>query len=314
MTAPVRPTTGPSSAGDDDRPPPDVEITASLVRHLLATQHPDLADLPLRHADGGWDNEMWRLGDDLAVRLPRRTFGATAAEHEQHWVPELARRLSLAVPLPLRVGRPDADYPYPWTVVRWVAGTPAWQQAVPARSGWAPHLADALADLHVPAPPDAPVNPFRGGPLAGRDEAVRERLAAVGSGPDRLLRQWADAVDAPTWGGPPLWIHGDPHPANLVVRGGVLAGLVDFSDLTAGDPATDLATAWLTFDAAGRAAFLARLQARGAVDPDTWRRARGWALSMASTMAARPPGGPIHGIGRHALAALVEESGGGSAT
>lgn len=309
MTAPGGPTA--AAGGDDERPPPDVEITAPLVRGLLATQHPDLADLPLHHADGGWDNEMWRLGDDLAVRLPRRTFGATAAEHEQRWVPELARLLGLAVPLPVRVGRPAAGYPYPWTVVRWVAGTPAWQQAVPARADWAPQLADALADLHVPAPHDAPANPFRGGALTDRDDAVRERLAATGPGSGRLLRHWADAVAAPTWSDPPVWIHGDPHPANLVVRGGRLAGLVDFSDLTAGDPATDLATAWLTFDAAGRAAFQARLQARGALDASTWRRARGWALSMASMMAARPPGGPIQGIGRHALATLLEESDGG---
>lgn len=298
----------PGRTADDERPPADVDVTADLVRALLTAQHPDLADLPLHHADGGWDNEMWRLGDDLAVRLPRRRMGAMAAEHEHRWVPELAPRLGLAVPVPVRIGTPNARYPYRWSVVRWVAGTPAWRQDAAGRTSWAPALADALADLHVPAPPEAPTSPFRGGPLAARDAVVRERLAAPGvPEPERLLALWADAVGAPVRSGPPVWVHGDPHPANLVVRDGLLVGLVDFSDLTAGDAATDLATAWLTFDSAGRAAFLARLQERGAVDAATWRRARGWAVALASMMGSQPPG-VIHGIGRHALAELLPGS------
>ena len=297
---------GPAGDADDERPPADVEIGAGLVRRLLRTQHADLATLPLRRAGGGWDNEMWRLGDDLVVRLPRRSLGAAAAEHEQRWVPRLARLLDLELPVPVRTGRPDTGYPYPWTVVRWVDGVPAWQVPVPARTSWAPHLAEALAALHVAAPTDAPANPYRGGPLADRDAVVRDRVAAAGV--ERLLPLWEDAVAAPVWAGVPRWIHGDAHPANLVVRGGRLAGLVDFSDLTAGDPATDLATAWLTFDAAGRTAFHERLDAGGAVDADTWRRARGWAVAMATMMVTRPPGGPIHAIGSHALAELLEEA------
>ncbi len=296
-----------SGDGAGHRPPADVDVTEGLVRALLAAQHPDLADLPLAHAGGGWDNEMWRLGTDLAVRVPRRELGARLAEHEQRWLPHLAALVPVTIPAPVRRGAPADGYPFPWSVVRWVTGTPAWRQPVAERSAWAPDLADALADLHVPAPPDAPENPFRGGPLVERDERVRARL----DGTDRagLLELWADALSAPTWAGPPLWLHGDPHPANLVVRDGHLAGIVDFGDMTAGDPATDLSTAWLTFDADGRRAFRERLAARGAVDPATWRRGRGWAVALASFMAELPEAeGVISAIGRHAVRGLLAEA------
>lgn len=290
------------------RPPADVVVTEELVRRLLVEQHPDLAHRTLVHADGGWDNEMYRLGDDLAVRLPRRQVAAPLAANEHRWLPELARLLPLRVPAPVRLGRPGAGYPYPWSVVPWLPGTPAWRQPVPDRTAWARDLADALADLRAPAPPGAPVNPFRSGVLADRDGVVRQRLAVPVAGvPDvaRLAALWDDAVAAPAWPGPPSWVHGDPHPANLLIDEGVLTALADFGDLTAGDPATDVATAWLTFDAEGRAAFRARLAERGAVDEATWRRARGWALSMALAMVRRTGDPAIGGIGRHTLGQLA---------
>jgi aminoglycoside phosphotransferase (APT) family kinase protein len=293
------------------RPPADVAVAADdagLVRRLLAAQHPDLADLPLRHADGGWDNEMWRLGDDLAVRLPRREAAAALLRNELRWLPGLARLVRVPVPAPLRAGEPGEGYPYPWAVVPWVPGEPAWRTPPSARRAWAADLADALADLHVPAEAAAPGNPVRAVPLARRDGTVRQRLLLPGVDPDGHLRAlWADALAAPAWSGPRLWAHGDPHPANLLVAGGRLTGLVDFGDLTAGDPACDLATAWLTFDAAGRAAFRARLAERGAADDATWRRARGWAVALAAAMVLRPADPALAAIGRHAVAELSAE-------
>lgn len=290
-------------------PAADVAVDEALVRALLAAQHPDLAELPLRHAAGGWDNEMWRLGADLAVRLPRRAQAAPLAAHEHRWLPVLAPRLRVAVPVPVRVGRPTDTYPYPWSVVPWLPGTPAWRTPTTARRAWAADLADALADLHAPSEPGAPHNPVRGVPLADRDAVVRERLAGPGhDGAAHLAALWADALGADTWTGPPSWLHGDPHPANLLVDGDRLTGLADFGDLAAGDPATDLATAWLTFDAVGRAAFRARLHERGAVDDATWRRARGWAVVMTTAMLQRPSDEAIAAIGRHAQAELLAEA------
>lgn len=302
---------GPLTHALHRRPAADVVITADLVRRLLAAQHPELARLPLAHADGGWDNEMYRLGEDLAVRLPRRQVAVALTANEHRWLPELAAMLRPRIPAPLRTGRPTADYPYPWGVVPWLPGRPAWREPVAQRTAWAAGLADALADLHVPAPEHAPVNPFRTGPLAGRDAAVRQRLLVPVPGlPDagRLATVWEDALAAPPHAGPDTWVHGDPHPANLLVDTGLLSALVDFGDLTAGDPATDLATAWLTFDADGRAAFFARLTERGALDDATRRRARGWALSMGLAMVRRASDPAIGGIGLHALGELLAEA------
>ncbi len=296
------------AAPADDRPPADVVLREAQVRALLAEQHPDLAGLRLHHEAGGWDNEMWRLGDDLAVRLPRRDLAVDLAANEARWLPTLAGLVDVVVPAPVRIGRPTRDYPYPWSVVRWIDGTPAWRTPAADRAAWAPRLADVLTDLHVPAPADAPVNPVRGCPLAERATVVEDRLAALPDARQPLAVLWADALAAPTWDGPPVWLHGDPHPANIVVRDGTLAALVDFGDLTCGDPASDLATAWLSFDAAGRAAFRARLAERGAVDDALWRRARGWAVALGAMMALRTADAAIGAIGRHAVGQLVAEA------
>lgn len=308
------------------KPPAEVDLTTDLVRALLADQHPDLAALPLRLAAHGWDNATFRLGDDLAVRLPRRQLAAHLVEHEQRWLPTLADLCPVPVPAPVRVGRPSPQFGWSWSVVPWVTGAPAATQPVADRTPWAPALAEALDALHVPAPAGAPVNPFRGGALAGRATAFRERLAAghldaaaqaasatgtpAADGRRRLETLWRDTLAAPAWPGPPVWLHGDPHPANLVVSDDRLAGLLDFGDLTAGDPACDLATAWLTFDTGGRTAFQARVDAladaRGPLDPGRWRRAAGWALIMASALVTHGDDDPVvAAAGTHAIAELL---------
>src|SRR6266568_4099602 len=66
----------------------ETEITAGLVRDLLRDQHPDLAGRPLALGARGWDNQLWRLGDDLAVRLPWATQTADALLRKEHaWLP-----------------------------------------------------------------------------------------------------------------------------------------------------------------------------------------------------------------------------------
>lgn len=299
-----------------DKPPAEVDLTPGLVRDLLAEQHPDLADLPVRLVAHGWDNGTFRLGDDLAVRLPRRAAAAHLVEHEQRWLGVLAGLCPVPVPAPVRLGRPGPLFPWSWSVVPWFAGRHAADEPVAARTAWAGTLAEALAALHVPAPADAPVNPVRGGSLAGRGAALTERIAAghldaVLPGADpRALALWHDALAAPAWPGPPVWLHGDPHPANLVTRDGALAALLDFGDVTAGDPACDLATAWLTFDDAGRGAFRARSDAladsAGPPDPGRWRRAAGWALVMGSALVTHSDDDPaLAAIGAHTVRELL---------
>lgn len=266
-------------------PAAEVAVDVPLVRSLLADQHPDLADLRLRVVANGWDNVVLRLGDDLAVRLPRRAAAARLVEHEQRWLPDIARRVAPVVPVPepVRLGRPALGYPWSWSVVRWLPGEVIGDRAA------GPSVARALAAfvglLHVPAPSDAPVNPFRAVPLATRTEAVLDRLATADVPRARELAPlWRTAAALPTHAGPPVWVHGDLHPFNVLVDRGPggdrLSAVVDFGDVTAGDPAVDLATAWLTFDREGRRTFRALV----AADDATWTRARGWAVSIASAL------------------------------
>jgi len=78
-------------------PPAEVPIDEALVCGLLAAQHPDLAELSLRLAGEGWDNAIWRLGQHLAVRLPRRPLAVDLIAHERRWLPGLALRLAAKV-------------------------------------------------------------------------------------------------------------------------------------------------------------------------------------------------------------------------
>ena len=288
-----------------DKPVAEIEITEALVRELLRAQHPDLAELALTLVAEGWDNAMWRLGPELAVRVPRRAAAAGLVRHEQRWLPELAPRLGTPVPTPVRLGAPTRSYPWHWSVVPWFPGLHAIELPRDATAGLLGPLAGFLADLHVPAPSGAPENPFRGIPLAGRDAILRERLPLLpleAREPARAV--WQDATSAPAWDGPPVWLHGDLHPGNIVVADdGSLAAVVDFGDLCAGDPAVDLAVAWYLFDAHGRTRFMSLVPG----DEAMWRRARGWALSFATALVLHSDDNPEYRtLGERTLTAVLD--------
>ncbi|WP_418001851.1 aminoglycoside phosphotransferase family protein [Mycobacterium sp. PDNC021] len=250
-----------------------------LVRALLRDQHPDLADFELREVNGGWDNQMWRLGEKLAVRLPRTERAAALLEIERRWLPALAGRLSLPTPTPVRIGRPSRLFQHTWTIARWVEGTPA-DQAPIRRIEAAETLAKFLGALHHHAPADAPTNSGRGIPLAEFEDETDEWFDVIADHPDAgsARKIWDKAVAAPTWTGPPLWLHGDLHPANTVVADGMLTGVIDFGEMCAGDPATDLAAAWTLLPANTATRFF---RAYGRADEATVTRARGWAVLRA---------------------------------
>lgn len=277
--------------------PGAVEVTEALVRSLLLEQHPDLVSLPLRPAASGWDNAVLRLGDDLAVRVPRRVEGASLVEHELRWLPVLLDGVpafvdgGLDASPHLRPGRPGAGYPWCWAVTRWHEGEMAMQGLPLDPIDTAERLGRFLAVLHRPAPVDAPPNPWRGGPLEGRDRmlgAHLDRVEALGRSLGDGVRRtdveeaWADLLATPPAAGPPLWLHGDLHVGNLIVRDGALAAAIDFGDLTGGDRATDLAVAWALFgdDADARRRFRTVAGERWPIDDATWRRARAWAVAL----------------------------------
>jgi aminoglycoside phosphotransferase (APT) family kinase protein len=260
----------------------ETEITAEVVRDLLRDQHPDLADRPLSLGARGWDNQLWRLGGDLAVRLPWATPGADALLLKEHaWLPALAPRLPLPVPVPQRLGEPSGRFPRPWIITTWVPGDPADRVPVTSGAEAADALAAFLTALHQPAPTTAPHGRDRGGALADRrEDFARGLTATVDLGlipdPDAVRAIWDDAVTAPAWDGPPVWLHGDLHPANVLTADGTFCGVIDFGDMCAGDPACDLAACWILLPDGFADRFHEAYQPTpGAA---TLRRARGWAV------------------------------------
>jgi aminoglycoside phosphotransferase (APT) family kinase protein len=298
-----------------DKPSAEFEIHERLVRSLVssqATSIPDAASLPLAHAAAGWDCSVWRLGDRFAVRLPRRALAAPLVLHEQQVLSGISARLAatgIGVPAPIVSGRPGFGYPWSWSVVPWFDGRSGLSTPRADRTGWATTLAQALRALHVVAPPAFPVNPVRGVPLARRAGAVAGRFASLRGrvNDDSLatLRElWDAALEAPPWAHSAVWIHGDLHPGNLIARGPDLIAIIDFGDVTAGDPAYDLAVAWLAFDAAGREALVAALGGR--YDAATWTRAHGWAASVTLMLLDQSDDNPEYAaLGAEALAELT---------
>ena len=298
-------------------PAAEVEVSAGLVRRLLAAGHPDLAQLPVTVLANGWDNVLCRIGPDLIARLPRRAAAVRLIRHELTWLPVLAPRLPLPVPAPVRAGQPGPGYPWPWSIVPFLPGRAASLEPPADPRDAAVSLGRFLAALHAPAPPDAPANPSRGIPLAQRQETLAQNLDAVAARVNRVavLAAWEAALAAPAWAGPPVWLHGDLHPGNILVHQGRLSGVIDFGDVTAGDPAADLSVAWMLLPAghheAFRAAYAAASQHGG--PGSLWHRARGWALVLGLVFLAHSADNPeLDGVGQRTLRAVLGPARGGT--
>jgi aminoglycoside phosphotransferase (APT) family kinase protein len=249
--------------------------SVELVERLIAAQFPQWTDLPVAPVrTPGTDNAMYRLGDDLVVRLPRRPGGAAQLERDSRWLPVLAPQLPLPVPAPVAAGRPAHGYPFAWTVGRWLPGETV--EAFTDRRA-ALDLAAFVRALRAVDPAGAPAG-YRGGALADRDAPVRAAIAQLQGELDTAAATvaWERAVAAPAWDGPPTWSHGDLHAGNVLVAGGRVSAVIDFGCAGVGDPACDVMPAWTLLGAAHRDTF------RDAVGADDamWERARGWVLCM----------------------------------
>jgi aminoglycoside phosphotransferase (APT) family kinase protein len=258
-------------------PPGELHVDVDLVEVLLAQQHPNLASLPVRPTQGGFDNYMFRLGESFAVRLPRTANAARLLVNEQRWLITLSDRLPLQIPVPIRVGQPGFGFPWRWSVVPWLVGETA--EVAPVAAAEAPRLATFLRSLHVPAPSDAPRNFDRAAPLASRAASIGERMRHLERVTDimndRIRAAWSEALEAPH-NSQSTWIHGDLHARNVLTLEGTISGVIDWGDLTSGDPAIDLACLWMLLsDEAARAKAQ---RAYGSSDNALWLRARGWAV------------------------------------
>ncbi len=258
----------------------EIETDEALVRRLLATQFPQWAELPVEQLPaGGTDNAIYRLGDGLSVRLPRRRgWKAGSFDSEFEWLPKLAPHLPVLVPTPVARGAPGEGYPNEWAVYGWLVGDDA--ASAPLGLGRAAvDLAGLVAALRRIDPTGGPPPAGRGGPLRPRDGATRAGIAALGDAIDgaAVTAAWEEALAAPEWDGLPVWIHGDLDARNLLVGDGLITGVVDWGSACVGDPACDVKVAWAVLDAATRPIFRDVL----GIDDATWARGRGWALSQA---------------------------------
>jgi len=256
----------------------EVDTDPSLVGWLVAAQFPQWADLPIEPVhSAGTDNAIYRLGDDMAVRLPRIEWATANVDKEHRWLPRLAPLLPLAIPVPLARGAPGEGYPWHWSVYRWLEGENATIDRVDDPRQAATDLARFVAALQRIDPNGGPPA-RRGVPLATRDALTRDAIASSQRmlDTDAVTAAWEAALEAPGWRGPPAWIHGDLQSGNLLAQHGRITAVIDFGGLGVGDPACDLMVAWNLLSAETRDVFRAALT----VDDATWARGRGWALSV----------------------------------
>ncbi len=277
-------------------PPADRQIDADQLRAELTAADPRLPVDELELVAHGWDNEMWRLSDDLAVRVARRTSALELLTIESVWLPRMPSIDPVLAPVPVLSGPADPDGRVPWIVVPWIEGTDL-RHHTPAALPIADDLGVTLARLHQPAPTDAPRNPVRGVPLGDRADRVVQNVTDLGH-PDLAEPIGRRATTLAPMVGPERWLHGDVHPGNMLANAGLdrLVGLIDFGDLGRGDVASDLAGAWVLFDEPGRSRFRSayethRPEAR--TDVDLWRRAEWWAVSFTTAVFAIAPQGPL---------------------
>ncbi|GAA1753557.1 aminoglycoside phosphotransferase family protein [Streptomonospora arabica] len=302
------------------------DIDDDLVHRMVARRFPRWAGLPVARVESsGTENAMFRLGTDMAVRLPRREGAADAVGLEQRWLPYLAEHLPTAVPVPLGMGAPTAGFPWNWSVLRWLdgenptvdglarAGAEADRgTAAPTGTGAADpvRLAEDLAAFITAlrsVPTAGAPESGRGGPLAERDRETRAAIDALHGTVDTRAATavWEAALRLPDPAGASAWLHGDLSPGNVLVREGRLAAVIDFGGVGVGDPAADLIPAWNLLPAGAREPFR---RAVGA-DRTAWQRARAWALSIALIQLPyyRATNPPLAANSRHVIGEVLAE-------
>jgi aminoglycoside phosphotransferase (APT) family kinase protein len=257
----------------------ELEIDEALVRRLLSEQFPEWVDLPLRRIEpGGTVNAIFRLGDELSVRLARLEGATEPGSKEFDWLPRLAPLLPVEIPVPVAQGHPSSDYPWFWQIHRWVEGESVSVEEIDAIQA-ARDLAALVGALQGVSPVDAPAG--RGIPLAKRDKETRHWLARFDGDP-AVTAEWERALAAPPWEGPPVWHHGDLDVRNWLVQDGRISGVIDWGSMGVGDPACDVMVAWKLHSPVARDEFRDVLP----TDDATWERGRGWVLSQAVAILA----------------------------
>ncbi|MEM1152098.1 MAG: aminoglycoside phosphotransferase family protein [Pseudomonadota bacterium] len=283
-----------------------MQPTLQLARALIDAQFPEYASLQLVPLPSpGTDNAIFRLGADRTVRMPRVEWAKFGAAREIAILPNMTG-LGLDIPEPIALGEASRDFPAPWSILKWVEGEPATSHTFSTEDARA--LAGFIAEMQTKAPDAAwaagEANHFRGVPLVQRTAPFKAAVDALADlyDPATLFRIWEAALSAEEEC-VAVWLHGDLHGGNLIVRDGQLCGVIDWGLAGVGDGACDLAAAWALFDGDARIAF------REALSPSqaAWTRGAGWALSIAAIFLAyyRNKNVPVDGSER-TIARLLE--------
>lgn len=257
----------------------EVYIDERLVRQLLREQFPQWAGLSLSSVkSSGTDNALYRLGEDMCVRLPRIPGPSDHSAKEHNWLPKLAPLLPLAIPVPLAKGKPCKNYPWEWAIFRWLEGNDACVEPIADLDQAAIDLAQFLKALQRIDSIGGPLS-RRGVSLKVQDNETRSAIELLHGvfDTEKVISAWEECLRASEWDKPPVWVHGDLLPTNLLVQQGRLSAVIDFGILGIGDPACDLIVAWSVLDGDSRETFRTAL----GVDEATWIRGQGWALSIA---------------------------------
>jgi len=261
-----------------------IDTDEALVRRLLAGQFPHWADLRVTAVpSSGTENAIYRLGDEMAVRLPHRSETGDQIEKLDRWLPRLGPHLPLSIPEPLARGVPSDEYPAAWSIARWLDGEEASLARLTEPTNAARTLAAFVRALIAIDTTGGPApgrhNFWRGAPLTALDEmtrtCIRQSKGLVDT--EAVTKAWEQDLAAPVWDGPPTWLHGDLAPDNLLLVDGRLSSVIDWGGLAVGDPATELLPAWNLFGGASRTAYREAL----GFDDATWARGRGLALATA---------------------------------
>lgn len=288
-----------------------VTTNLALVEKLIATQCPQWSHLPIsKVASGGTDNDIYKLGDDMCVRLPRFAYAKGQIEQEAKYLPHF-KALPLKTPSSLMVGRPAHEYPWQWAVYDWLPGQEATPDKLNDMHQVAKQLAEFLQALHKiktnNAPSSGQNNSNRGCDLTVCDQPTRNAIKNLNDEyeAETLQQIWHNALKTPKWSKPPIWVHGDIKYDNLLARNGKLSAVIDFGLMGVGDPAVDLMLAWNLLPTSARQTFKTALY----INENTWQRGRGWALSVSLVALAyyKNTNQKLSAISRHTINEIIKE-------
>jgi len=266
--------------------PQPFNITPSLARKLIAEQFPEYAHLPIKSVDmQGHDNRTYHLGSDLLIRMPTAEPYALKVPKEQALLPKLAPYLTVNIPVPIKMGHPSHDYPYPFSIYKWLEGTSINLLVLDddcllqLAFDLAKFLRELQSILCVDGPAPGQHNWWRGDHISVYDQGAREQIAKLANVIDaaKAIHLWEQACKT-RWNKKPVWIHGDIAIGNMLLKDGRLSAIIDFGGMSLGDPACDLVIAWTFLKGRERDIFIREI----ALDEKTWLRAKAWALWKAT--------------------------------